>query len=193
MPPFFMFPSEKPCLDVKCKLAFQNTKKYDILIIKYKKEPNIEAADMATTTRKPSATTRKAASKPATTTTRSISAAAKTVAKAAPRPKAVPAQNPKVVAVIEPAINAPDMRKKELIDRVVERSGIKKKYAKPAVEAALAVLGECIAEGREMNLAPLGKVRINRATDHQNGRVTICKIRQPNGQASTETDDGEES
>ncbi|PCJ04982.1 MAG: DNA-binding protein [Rhodobacteraceae bacterium] len=70
------------------------------------------------------------------------------------------------------------MRKKELIDLVVERSGIKKKDAKPVVEAMLAVLGEAIGGGRELNLQPLGKLRINRTEERSNGRVIICKLRQ---------------
>ncbi|MBT3140855.1 DNA-binding protein [Phaeobacter gallaeciensis] len=70
------------------------------------------------------------------------------------------------------------MKKRELIDLVVARSGVKKKDAKPAIEAALAILGETIAEGRELNLQPLGKLRINRTEDKGNGRIIICKLRQ---------------
>jgi DNA-binding protein HU-alpha len=97
-------------------------------------------------------------------------------------PRAVPAAPkvlPKVVTVTDgPVVNAPDMKKKELIDLVVERSGIKKKDAKPVVEAMLAVLGESIAKGRELNLQPLGKLRINRSEEKSNGRVIVCKLRQ---------------
>jgi nucleoid DNA-binding protein len=71
------------------------------------------------------------------------------------------------------------MRKKELIDLVVERSGIKKKDAKPTIEAVLAILGEAIASGRELNLQPFGKLRINRSEEKSNGRVIVCKLRQP--------------
>ncbi|NIZ59368.1 DNA-binding protein [Sedimentitalea sp. CY04] len=70
------------------------------------------------------------------------------------------------------------MRKKELIDLVVERSGIKKKDAKPVVEAMLAVLGETIGGGRELNMQPLGKLRINRSVERSNGRIIVCKFRQ---------------
>ena len=71
-----------------------------------------------------------------------------------------------------------EMRKKELIDLVVARSGIKKKDAKPVVEAMLAVLGQAIGDGRELNLQPLGKLRINRSVQKSNGRVVVCKLRQ---------------
>ncbi|WP_313851320.1 HU family DNA-binding protein [Parasedimentitalea psychrophila] len=82
------------------------------------------------------------------------------------------------------------MRKKELIDLVVERSGIKKKDAKPVVEAMLAVLGEAIGSGRELNLQPLGKLRINRSVERSNGRIIVCKLRQSTamGENSSEED-----
>jgi nucleoid DNA-binding protein len=101
--------------------------------------------------------------------------------KAAAAKSAVSAQ-PKPVVVTEktPVVSDPALKKKELIEIVTERSGIKKKDAKPVIEAMLAVLGQTLAEGREMNLQPLGKVRINRAKDVQGGKVLITKIRQSN-------------
>mgnify|MGYP000937055550 FL=1 len=85
-----------------------------------------------------------------------------------------------VVTEKTPVVSDPALKKKELIEIVTERSGIKKKDAKPVIEAMLAVLGQTLAEGREMNLQPLGKVRINRAKDVQGGKVLITKIRQSN-------------
>jgi len=124
----------------------------------------------------------------ATTTTKSKAAprkatARKTPTKATPDTKVETASTvkpttPKQVGTIDLIVSEPDLKKKELIDLVVERSKIKKKDAKPVVEAMLAVLGETIASGRELNLQPLGKLRINRSTDKGNGRVIICKLRQ---------------
>ena len=75
----------------------------------------------------------------------------------------VPASaSPVVVEGPQPVVSGPVMRKKELIDLVVERSGLKKKDAKPIVEATLAILGEALAEARELNLQPLGKVKVRR-------------------------------
>ncbi|UWQ93383.1 HU family DNA-binding protein [Rhodobacteraceae bacterium M382] len=73
------------------------------------------------------------------------------------------------------------MKKKELVDLAVERSGVKKRDAKPAIEAALAILGETLADGRELNLPPLGKVKINRTADNGKTKVIICKVRQSTG------------
>lgn len=128
---------------------------------------------MPTATKKRPTTTRK------TTTSKTASTSAKpkpTTIKAVP--ELVPNTQPHVVSEAKPVVAEPDLRKKELIQQVVERSGIKKKDAKPVVEAMLAILGETIADGRELNLAPLGKLRINRVKQASNGRVIICKLRQ---------------
>ena len=89
-----------------------------------------------------------------------------------------PKTTPVVVEGPQPVVSGPVMRKKELIDLVVERSGIKKKDAKPVVEATLAILGEALAETRELNLQPLGKVKVRREKLMPNGRILVMKIRQ---------------
>lgn len=135
---------------------------------------------MATSTKKRSSagktTTRK------TPTSASTEAGLATETKLSVAPNAVPSvaiTAPEVVVIEPDAVVAElPMRKKELIDLVVERSGIKKKDAKPVIEAMLAVLGETIGAGRELNLQPLGKLRINRSEERSNGRIIICKLRQ---------------
>lgn len=87
---------------------------------------------------------------------------------------------------VDPVELGPLMRKKELIDAVVTRSGVKKKDAKPVVEAMLAVLGEALSEKRELALQPLGRVKIQRVREHPNGQVLVTKIRQ-SGQAKPGT------
>ena len=130
-----------------------------------------------TTTTKKRATPRKTAA----------TKAPKSVATASPVAKAEPKVEPKVVQLVDPIVSEPDMKKKELVDLVVERSGVKKRDAKPAIEAALAILGETLADGRELNLPPLGKVKINRAADHGKTKVIICKIRQSTGTEENES------
>lgn len=97
-------------------------------------------------------------------------AAVKSATSAAPTPKIVSSSPTKEVNL--------EMKKKELIDKVVLRSGIKKKDAKPVVEAMLAILGETLGEGRELNLQPLGKMKINRMKQVAQNRIIICKLRQ---------------
>ncbi|MBO9464491.1 HU family DNA-binding protein [Tropicibacter sp. R15_0] len=82
------------------------------------------------------------------------------------------------------------MKKKELIDLAVERSGIKKRDAKPAIEAALAVLGEALAEGREINMRPMGKIKVSRMKKVVNGQVINARIRQPEAAEPSDDPDG---
>ncbi|SEI48746.1 DNA-binding protein HU-alpha [Cribrihabitans marinus] len=88
---------------------------------------------------------------------------------------------PTVVKPAAPVVGQPELKKADLIEAVVARSGIKKKDAKPVVEAMLAVLGETVAEGRELNLQPFGKLRINRTEQKGNGQVVFCRLRQARG------------
>lgn len=146
---------------------------------------------MAKTTTGKSAT---AAKRPATAATRKASAV-----KAKPASDAAASAPPKSVVTstatpAKAAAKADDdfMRKPDLIEKVVVRSGIKKKDAKPVVEAMLAVLGEAIADGQEMRLPPLGKVMVNRTKDLENGTAYIIKVRQPKKAGGTGGTPGKE-
>lgn len=134
-----------------------------------------------------SATAGKTGGKPRSTSAKPAKPAAKSAAR--PKAKAAPA-GARAAAVAKPATSAggsmlrtaaetqKELKKKELIEAVVERSGVRKKYAKPAVEAMIDILGEAIAEGRELNLQPLGKITRKRTKDTTNARVTMARIRQ---------------
>ena len=111
----------------------------------------------------------------------------KTTKTASTRKAAAPKAAPVVVQETAPVVSAPDLKKTDLVDAVVERSGVKKKFAKPAIEAALAVLGEALAEGRDLNLRPLGKVKIQKSKELANGTVITTRIRQP----QVKKDDGD--
>ncbi|MCR8825588.1 HU family DNA-binding protein [Pseudosulfitobacter koreensis] len=125
----------------------------------------------STTSIKSAAASAAAATKAAAATT-----AART-SKPAKTPKPTHAADP-TTGGAEPVVSGPMMRKKELIDAVVEASGVKKKDAKPVVEAMLEVLGTALSESRELNLHPLGSVKIRRANDMTKARVLTAKIRQ---------------
>jgi len=82
----------------------------------------------------------------------------------------------------------PDMRKRELVDAVVDRSGIKKRYAKPAIEAALAILGEVLEEGRSLQMPPLGRVKVQRTKALADGQVIVAKLRRKHVSEAAEDD-----
>lgn len=96
-------------------------------------------------------------------------------------PKAALGQ-PLVVETLSPVVISNELRKKELFELVVERSGMKKKDVKPVVEAMLAVLGDAFAEQREMNLQPLGKFKVQRGKELHDGRALVLKLRQKTAQ-----------
>lgn len=85
------------------------------------------------------------------------------------------------------------LRKKELIETVVLRSGIKKKDAKPVVEAMLEILGEHVALAKDMNIQPFGKIMFQKQIDKSNAMVSVARIRQSKtqgkapGKAASET------
>ncbi|PRY94936.1 DNA-binding protein [Hasllibacter halocynthiae] len=74
--------------------------------------------------------------------------------------------------------------RKQLIERAVARSGLKRKDVRPAVEAALAVMGDALAAGEGLNLPPLGKLRVQRRKAVGNGEVLIARIRRKDAPAS---------
>lgn len=89
---------------------------------------------------------------------------------------------PSVVETLSPVVVSNELRKKELFELVVERSGMKKKDVKPVVEAMLAVLGDAWAEQREMILPPLGKIKVQRGKELPDGRALVLKLRQKSSQ-----------
>ena len=116
--------------------------------------------------------------------------AAETAGKVTALPKSpTPAvTDPGVVTEVKSVVSAPALKKRELFQLVADRSGLRKNQVKPAVEAMLDVLGAAIAEGRELNLEPFGKLKHQRSKDTNNARVTVAKIRQ-NKAAATPGDD----
>jgi DNA-binding protein HU-alpha len=71
----------------------------------------------------------------------------------------------------------PVLKKKELVERVAETAGVKKKTAKSVVEATLVELGAALTRGEALNLPPFGKVRVNRQRDAGGGEVLILRLR----------------
>ncbi|MEM6303092.1 MAG: HU family DNA-binding protein [Pseudomonadota bacterium] len=106
---------------------------------------------------------------------------AKPKAPVSPAPKAPPAAQTATPAVVngpEPIVVGPELRKKELIDTVVQRSGMKKRDVKPIVETMLAVFGEGLAEGREVIAPPMGKLRVHKKKTTAKKRILFAKLHQ---------------
>ena len=129
---------------------------------------------MAATKSKPA----KSAGKTPSTSASAVSKAKAAAAKTAMKPTTGDATASVVVNAPQLVVLGPVMRKRELIDAVVTKSGIKKKDAKPVVEAMLEVLGSALQDGRELNLQPMGKIKVKREKKLAAGKMLRAQIRQ---------------
>lgn len=67
--------------------------------------------------------------------------------------------------------------KRELIDRVVIASGIKKKAVKPVIEALLKELGDALSRGDTLNLQPFGKANVKRHKELEHAEIIELRLR----------------
>lgn len=144
--------------------------------------------------RTPKATDDSAAAKPAK------APKPKAAKPAAAKPAAVKpaAVKPALRVVAKPAEAAPakasakaSLKLKELVVRVADATGAKKPEAKKSVEATLAALSAALHAGTDINLPPLGKLRVARTA----GSVLTLKLRTGAGEkagAKPLADDGED-
>ncbi|WP_102226483.1 HU family DNA-binding protein [Acidimangrovimonas sediminis] len=86
----------------------------------------------------------------------------------------------------EPVSAEATLGKKELFQRVTAATGAKKKDARLIAEATLAILGQALSEGEELNLPPLGKMRIVRSRDGGGAEVFTLKLRRKTGVGSAQ-------
>lgn len=77
-----------------------------------------------------------------------------------------------------PMKQAHELKKRELVERIIAKNGLKRRDVKPIVETMLEVLGDAINGGETLNLQPLGKVMVKRSKDSSNAKISIVKIRQ---------------
>jgi nucleoid DNA-binding protein len=118
---------------------------------------------------------------------------AKPAAKAAPKvavsaPKSVaPAAAPAVAEIIlttvapdekQARVIAPQLKKKELVARVVAAlDGKKKGGVKEIVEATLAAMGEALQKGESLNIPPFGRARVARQKGEGADQMTTVRLR----------------
>lgn len=99
------------------------------------------------------------------------------------RPKPAVAKAPAAVAGPAPkarsggAANVNALKKKDLIDSVVQITGGKKKAVRDVVEATLKVLGDALSKGAMLNLPPFGKAKVSRQQDVASGKPMTLKLR----------------
>jgi len=85
---------------------------------------------------------------------------------------------PKVVTPMTALVIGPDLKKRELLEQIAERTGQSKNKARPFVDAMIEIMGDAISKWGGLNLPPMGKVKLVRSKDAGNAKVTVAKIRQ---------------
>lgn len=110
--------------------------------------------------------------------------AASTVKAAAPKRSRTKAAITKPGAAAKAARVAPasatastELTKKALVERFMEETGMKKGEARKAVDAMLVVLHGAIHEGRDMAVAPLGKIKVVRKKETPNGELAVLRVK----------------
>lgn len=130
----------------------------------------------------PKATAKKSTKAPINVTAAAKAASGKPAPTKAAATKAAPAKpapvKPATVTKLEPVVAGPALRKKELLDTVALKTGIKRAEVKKVVEATLAVMGLALQDSRDLNLQPFGTVKINRERKLPDGKVVVTRIRQ---------------
>lgn len=120
-----------------------------------------------------------------------VAAVAPSVAEKKPRQHQAAVATPKPVVTKAPASPAPPapkarpggpagvnaLKKKDLIDSVVQITGGKKKAVRDVVEATLKVLGDALSKGAMLILPPFGKARVSRQQDAASGKPMTVKLR----------------
>ncbi len=106
--------------------------------------------------------------------------ARKTTSAAEPASKAEPeaaaaAEAP--TATEDAAAKGPSLKIKDLVTRVAEATGGKRKDVKEMVEATLKVLGDAMAKGEDMNLPGFGRTRITRSAEKDGAAHLTMKVR----------------
>ena len=99
------------------------------------------------------------------------------VAKPAAAAPAAPAADPAPAAAPAARVRGPVLKIKDLVARVAEATGGKKKGVKEMVEATLAVLGDSLAKGEDLNLPGLGRTRVARSTEKDGAALMTLKVR----------------
>ena len=79
------------------------------------------------------------------------------------------------------------VRRKELVDRIAAKSGMKPNLIKSVLDAVLLELGDALSAGESVRVQPLGQLSVNRRKELPDGEVIVCKLRRRNQTATPTT------
>jgi nucleoid DNA-binding protein len=147
--------------------------------------------------------TTKPAGKPATEKPAKPAAKIKPVAEAAQKPArsatkpAAKPTKPAGGAKVRAGSNTEAFRLKDLVEAVATATGGKRPEVKKTVEATLSSLAEALKRGSDLNLPPLGRIRVAKAAGKDGAPAMTLKLRlagadKPGGKLAL-AEDGEDS
>lgn len=127
--------------------------------------------------------------KPKRSSTKTVSK--RPVAAKAPATKSAVAKSPNLkidTTATGGEVERPDIPKKELVQRMVDETGMKAGEARRALDAVLSVLASGLREGADISAAPLGKIKIIRSKETANGDLVVCRIKLKDAKQSVDQD-----
>ncbi|MBV7409733.1 HU family DNA-binding protein [Maritimibacter sp. DP1N21-5] len=93
------------------------------------------------------------------------------------RPLDTVAQDTTNEAAADDASAEGKLAKKDLIDRVIARAGVKPRHVRQVAEALLAEMGTMLDEAETLQVQPLGTLKVQRRKNVGDGAVIICKLK----------------
>ena len=106
-----------------------------------------------------------------TTTTRRKTTKAKAGTATAKAPATL---KPKAESLPNPTVT---LKKRDLIERAVAESGLKRRDVKAVTEAVLKIMGDAVDRGEGLALEPFGKLRLARVAEGTVSRTFTAKLR----------------
>lgn len=122
--------------------------------------------------------------KPAAPKLAAVTPGPKTVMVSVPKATPVTADAKPIVAVPKADVTQANddlVKKGELLDQVVDMTGVKRADAKSVMEALFAVMGEQLRAEKQLQLPPLGKIKVVKSKPVGQGALALTlRVRTPN-------------
>ena len=100
-----------------------------------------------------------------------------TDSKPAKAPRKAAAKATAAPAAAEPGAEAPNLRKKDLVEKVSAALGAKKGSVKDVVDATLVAIAASLKAGETLTMPPLGRIKVIRSMEKGEGKGSSMTIR----------------
>jgi DNA-binding protein HU-alpha len=90
------------------------------------------------------------------------------------------------VVIARKARTGVQVKKKDFVEKVTAAAGVKKAEARAVVDAALAIIADRVLAGDELNLPPLGKLRLMKEKDTGKARIATLRLQVASGEEASD-------